>query len=204
MRRFVVGKDRDQAFLLPPIVEDYTGEDNPVLVVEAYVNELDLGELGFDRVQPKAMGRPFYHPSILFKIYIYGYLNRIQSSHRLDREAGRNIELMWLTEHLASDFNIMANFRKDNDPAIQSVCSQFVGLCRLLGLFAKAIVAIDGSKFKAVNARERNHTPGKLKRRIDQVEKSISRYLQSLDAADAQDGDVAEEKQRTFARRSLT
>lgn len=194
MKRFVVGEDRDQQVLLPPSLQDYVGEDNPVRVVDVYVDELDLGELGFAGMRPKSTGRPAYHPSVLLKIYIYGYLNRIQSSRRLEREAGRNIELMWLTGHLAPDFKTIANFRKDNGPAIQSVCSQFVSLCRELGLFAKAIVAIDGSKFKAVNSRERNHTRGKLKRRIDQVEKSISRYLQSMDAADAQDGDVAEEK----------
>ena len=194
MKRFVEGMDRTQQLLLPPSLEDYVGDDNPVRVVDAYVDELDLGELGFASVQPKITGRPSYHPATMLKIYIYGYLNRVQSSRRLEREAGRNIELMWLTRHLAPDFKTIANFRKDNGPAIQSVCSQFVSLCRELGLFAKAIVAIDGSKFKAVNARERNHTRGKLKRRIDQVEKSISRYLHVLDAADAQDGDVAEEK----------
>ncbi|OAO03124.1 transposase [Sphingomonadales bacterium EhC05] len=194
MKRFVVGEDRDQQVLLPPSLEDYVGEDNPVRVVDAFVDELDLRELGFASVDPRATGRPAYHPSVLLKIYIYGYLNRIQSSRRLEREAGRNIELMWLTGHLAPDFKTIANFRKDNGQAIQSVCSQFVSLCRELGLFAKAVAAIDGSKFKAVNARERNHTRGKLKRRIDQVEKSILRYLQSLDAADAQDGDVAEGK----------
>lgn len=163
-------------------------------MVDAYVDELDLGELGFSSVEPRVTGRPAYHPTTMLKIYIYGYLNRIQSSRRLEREAGRNIELMWLTGHLAPDFKTIANFRKDNGPAIGSVCSQFVGLCREPGLFAKAIVAIDGSKFKAVNARERNHTHGKLKRRIDQVEQGISRYLRSLDMADAQDGDGAEEK----------
>ena len=194
MKRFVEGADRDQTFLLPPSLEDYVDEDNPVRVVDAYVDELDLGELGFASVEPKATGRPAYHPAMMLKIYIYGYLNQVQSSRRLEREAGRNIELMWLTGHLAPDFKTIANFRKDNGEAIQLVCSQFIELCRELGLFAKAVAAIDGSKFKAVNARERNHTRGKLKRRIEQVEKSIASYLQSLDAADAQDGDVAEEK----------
>lgn len=194
MKRFVAGADRDQTLLLPPSLEDYIGEDNPVRVVDAFVDELDLRELGFSGVDPKITGRPAYHPSVMLKIYIYGYLNQVQSSRRLEREAGRNIELMWLTGHLAPDFKTIANFRKDNGTAIQSVCSQFVHLCRGLGLFAKAVAAIDGSKFKAVNARERNHTRGKLKRRIDQVEKSIARYLQSMDAIDAQDGDVAEER----------
>ncbi len=194
MKRFVVGSDRDQTFLLPPSLEDYVDEDNPVRVVDAFTDELDLRELGFSGVDPKDTGRPAYHPAVMLKIYIYGYLNQVQSSRRLEREAGRNLELMWLTGHLVPDFKTIANFRKDNGPAIQSVCSQFVGLCRELGLFAKAVAAIDGSKFKAVNARERNHTRGKLKRRIDQVEKSIARYLQSLDAADMHDSDVAEDR----------
>ncbi|MED5550153.1 MAG: IS1182 family transposase [Pseudomonadota bacterium] len=194
MRRFVEGEDRAQQVLLPPSLEDYVGEDNPVQVIDAYVAELDLGALGFDRMRPKATGRPAYHPSTLLKIYLYGYLNRIQSSRRLEREAGRNIELMWLTGRLAPDFKTIADFRKNNGPAIQAVCAQFIVLCRELGLFAKAVAAIDGAKFKAVNARDKNFTRGKLKRRIGQVEKSIARYLQSLDAADAQDGDVAEAK----------
>ena len=194
MGRFVEGEDRAQQVLLPPSLEDYVGEDNPVRVVDVYVDELDLAELGFARVMPKATGRPAYHPSTLLKIYLYGYLNRIQSSRRLEREAGRNIELMWLTGRLAPDFKTIADFRKDNGPAIQAVCAQFIALCREIGLFAKAVAAIDGAKFKAVNARDRNFTRGKLKRRIEQVETSIGRYLQSLDAADAQEGDVAEEK----------
>jgi transposase len=194
MGRFVEGEDRAQQVLLPPSLEDYVGEDNPVRVVDVYIDELDLAELGFARVMPKATGRPAYHPSTLLKIYLYGYLNRIQSSRRLEREAGRNIELMWLTGRLAPDFKTIADFRKDNGPAIQAVCAQFIALCREIGLFVKAVAAIDGAKFKAVNARDRNFTRGKLKRRIEQVETSIGRYLQSLDAADAQEGDVAEEK----------
>ncbi|MEQ9586438.1 MAG: transposase, partial [Parvibaculaceae bacterium] len=194
MGRFVEGEDRAQQVLLPPSLEDYVGEDNPVRVVDVYIDELDLAALGFARVMPKATGRPAYHPSTLLKIYLYGYLNRIQSSRRLEREAGRNIELMWLTGRLAPDFKTIADFRKDNGPAIQAVCAQFIALCREIGLFVKAVAAIDGAKFKAVNARDRNFTRGKLKRRIEQVETSIGRYLQSLDAADAQEGDVAEEK----------
>ncbi|MEO0883701.1 MAG: IS1182 family transposase [Pseudomonadota bacterium] len=194
MARFVEGEDRDQALLLPPSLGDYIGEDNPVRVIDAYVDALDLLELGFGRVVPKATGRPAYHPSVLLKLYIYGYLNRIQSSRRLEREAGRNIELMWLTGRLAPDFKTIADFRKDNGPAIQATCIQFVKLCRELGLFVRAAAAIDGAKFKGVNARDRNFTKGKLKRRIGQVEKSIERYLLSLDAADAQRGDITEAK----------
>jgi transposase len=163
-------------------------------VIEAYVDELDLAALGFHRASPAATGRPAYHPATLLKIYLYGYLNRIQSSRRLEREARRNLELMWLTGRLAPDFKTIADFRKDNGPAIRTACARFIGLCRDLGLFARAVAAIDGAKFKAVNARDRNFTKGKLKRRIGQVEQSIERYLQSLDAADLQEGDVAEAK----------
>lgn len=159
----MVGFDRVQTFLSPPSLEGCVGEDNPVRVVDAFFEELDLRELGFAGVQPNVTGRPPYHPATKLEIYIYDYLNRVQSSRRLEQEAGRNIELMWLTGHLAPDFKTIANFRKDNGPAIQSVCSQLVGLCRELGLFAKVIVAIGGSKFKAANARERNHTNGHRK-----------------------------------------
>jgi transposase len=155
---------------------------------------LDLAALGFAGVRPKATGRPAYHPATLLKIYLYGYLNRIQSSRRLEREARRNLELMWLTGRLAPDFKTIADFRKDNGPAIRAACARFIDLCRDLGLFAGAVAAIDGAKFKAVNARDRNFTKGKLKRRIEQVEQSIERYLQSLDAADLQEGAVAEAK----------
>ncbi len=180
--------------LLPASLEDYLDEDNPVRVIDVYIDQLDLMALGFARAQPKATGRPAYHPATLLKLYVYGYLNRIQSSRGPEREANRNIELMWLTGRLAPDFKTIADFRKDNGPAIQAVCAQFIVLCREIGLFAKAVAAIDGAKFKAVNAREKNYTCGKLKRRIGQVEQSIERYLQSLDIADAQNGDVAEEK----------
>lgn len=194
MSRFVEGEDRRQQWLLPTCIEDYVCEENPVRVIEAYVDELDLAALGFHRARPAATGRPAYHPATLLKIYLYGYLNRIQSSRRLEREARRNLELMWLTGRLAPDFKTIADFRKDNGPAIRAACARFIGLCRDLGLFARAVAAIDGAKFKAVNARDRNFTKGKLKRRIGQVEQSIERYLQSLDAADLQDGDVAEAK----------
>ena len=194
MSRFVEGEDRRQQWLLPSCIEDYVCEENPVRVIEAYVDELDLAALGFHRASPAATGRPAYHPSTLLKIYLYGYLNRIQSSRRLEREARRNLELMWLTGRQAPDFKTIADFRKDNGPAIRAACARFIGLCRDLGLFARAVAAIDGAKFKAVNARDRNFTKGKLKRRIGQVEQSIERYLQSLDAADLQDGDVAEAK----------
>ncbi len=148
MKRFVVGSDRDQTFLLPPSLEDYVDEDNPVRVVDAFTDELDLRELGFSGVDPKDTGRPAYHPAVMLKIYIYGYLNQVQSSRRLEREAGRNLELMWLTGHLVPDFKTIANFRKDNGPAIQSVCSQFVGLCRELGLLGILFSRLDMEAFQ--------------------------------------------------------
>ena len=164
MKRFIQGEDRTQSTLLPEMLDDYVSEANPVRVVDVYVDELDLGQLGFEGVDPAATGRPAYHPAVLLKIYIYGYLNRIQSSRRLEREAQRNVELMWLTGRLMPDFKTIANFRKDNGKAICGVCKQFVVLCQQLGLFSEALVAIDGSKFKAVNNRDKNFTPHKLGR----------------------------------------
>src|SRR4029450_7482495 len=148
--------------LLPECVEDYVGPDNPVRVVEAFVEQLDLHAMGFEGSEPEATGRPAYHPTVLLKIYIYGYLNRIQSSRRLEHETPRNSELMWLTGRLMPDFKTIANFRKDNGAAIRQVCRQFVVLCRQLNLFTQALVAIDGSKFKAVNNRDKNFTNAKM------------------------------------------
>lgn len=172
MKRFVEGEDRKQAVLLPEYLEDYVSEDNPVRVVDVFVDELDLHDLGFDGTAPAATGRPSYHPSVLLKIYIYGYLNRIQSSRRLERETQRNIELMWLTGRLSPDFKTIADFRRSNGKAIRNVCSQFIVLCRNLDLFSKSIVAIDGSKFKAVNNRDRNFTSAKVKARLQQIDRA--------------------------------
>jgi transposase len=191
MKRFVEGVDRSQSTLFPDRLEDWIGDDNPVRVIEAFVDELDLGGLGFQRVDPKATGRPSYHPSVLLKLYIYGYLNRVQSSRRLEREAGRNVEVMWLTGRLVPDHKTIADFRKDNGASIRRVCAQFVALCRQLELFADASVAIDGSKFKAVNARDRNFTRAKMKRRLEQIEESVERYLHQLDNADRQEPSLA-------------
>src|SRR5712692_300952 len=162
MKRFVEGEDRTQVTLLPECLDDYVAEDNPVRVIDVFVEELDLHELGFMRAEPASTGRPSYHPGVLLKIYLYGYLNRIQSSRRLEREAQRNIELMWLTGRLSPDFKTIADFRKDNGQAIRAVCRQFVELCRQLGLFTRAVVAINGSKFKAVNNRDKNYTVAKV------------------------------------------
>ncbi len=186
MARFVEGMDRGQATLLPECLEDWVDENNPVRAVDVFVESLDLVELGFDGAQPMATGRPGYKPSVLLKLYIYGYLNRVQSSRRLEREAGRNLEVMWLTGRLVPDHKTIADFRKDNGPAIKKVCAQFVELCRRMGLLAKASVAIDGSKFKAVNSRDNNFTKGKLERRLKQIEESVARYMGQLDTADRQ------------------
>ena len=194
MKRFVEGADRRQVTLLPPCLDDYVTEENPVRVVEAFVDELDLGALGFEGVVPEVTGRPSYHPATMLKLYLYGYLNRIQSSRRLEREAGRNLELMWLTGRLAPDFKTIADFRRDNGPAIKATCRQFVLLCRKLDLFTDAVVAVDGSKFKAVNNRDKNFTPAKLQRRIEQVEDSIARYMAAMDTADRQENEVARAK----------
>ncbi len=184
MKRFVEGVDRGQSTLFPECLEDWVVEDNPVRVIDAFVDELDLGDLGFSGVDPEATGRPSYHPSVLLKLYIYGYLNRVQSSRRLEREAGRNVEVMWLTGRLVPDHKTIADFRKDNGKAIRQVCARFVDLCREIGLLATASVAIDGSKFKAVNNRDKNFTRAKVERRRAQLEESVARYLSQLDTAD--------------------
>jgi transposase len=183
MTRFVVGDDRSQSTMFPERLDDYLAEDNPVRAVDVFVDELDLAGLGFVGVEPEATGRPAYHPATLLKIYVYGYLNRVQSSRRLERECQRNIELVWLTGRLMPDFKTIADFRKDNGEAIRRVCREFVVLCRRLELFSEACVAIDGSKFKAVNTRDRNFTQAKMQRRLAQIDESIARYLSQLDSA---------------------
>ncbi len=190
MTRFIEGRDRRQSFLLPECVDDYVGEDNPVRVIEAFVDELNLIELGFIRATPAETGRPGYHPATLLKLYLYGYLNRVPSSRRLEREAQRNLEVLWLTERLAPDFKTIADFRRDNGLAIKATCRQFVALCREMNLFSDAMVTIDGSKFKAVNSRDRSYTQSVIQRRMEQAEASISRYLAALDTADRHDPGV--------------
>jgi transposase len=187
MKRFVAGADRGQSTLLPECLEDFIDESNPVRVIDAFVDALDLAELEFGGVDPAATGRPSYHPSMHLKLYIYGYLNRVQSSRRLEREAGRNVEVMWLLGRLVPDHKTIADFRKDNGPAIRKVCARFVELCREMGLLTTASVAIDGSKFKAVNNRDRNFTRAKVERRRAQLEESVARYLSQLDTADLQE-----------------
>ena len=192
MKRFVEGEDRGQGVLLPEFLDDYVAEDNPVRAIDVFVDELDLRALGFEGVVPAATGRPAYHPAAMLKIYVYGYINQVQSSRRLERETARNVEMMWLTGRLAPDFKTIADFRKDNGPAIRSACRQFVVLCRKLNLFTHAIVAIDGSRFKACNSRDRSFSRGSIARRLEQVEASIERYLSALETADRQEGELAE------------
>ncbi len=187
MTRFVQGADRGQSTLLPECLDDWIDENNPVRAIDAFVDALELVGLGFAGVDPAATGRPSYHPAFLLKLYIYGYLNRVQSSRRLEREAGRNLEVLWLLGRLAPDHKTIADFRKDNGPAIRKVCAQFIDLCREIGLLTKASVAIDGSKFKAVNNRDKNFTVGKVERRRAQLEESVARYLSQLDTIDRQE-----------------
>jgi transposase len=194
MARFVEGVDRGQSTLFPALLDDYVTEDNPVRAVDVFVDALDLDKLGFVGVQPLETGRPGYHPGTMLKLYIYGYLNRVPSSRRLERECQRNIEMIWLTGQLAPDFKTIADFRKDNGKAIREVCREFVALCRKLDLLVAASVAIDGSKFKAVNARDKNFTEAKMKRRLERIDESIARYLSQLETADRHGDAVPEAK----------
>ena len=184
MSRFIDEADRSQGTLLPETIDEYVCEENAVRVIDAFVGALDLASRGFEGVEPEATGRPAYHPATMLKIYLYGYLNRIQSTRRLEREARRNLELMWLVGRLAPDFKTLADFRADNTVAIKNVCREFIVLCRRWNLFSEATVAIDGSKFKAVNDRDRNFTTGKMKTRMALIEQSIVEYLEQLDRMD--------------------
>ncbi len=203
MKRFIEGDNRQQITLLPESLDEYIDAENPVRVVDLFVEQLDLGSLGFS-VEPAVTGRPSYHPSTLLKLYVYGYLNRIQSSRRLEREAQRNVELIWLLGRLSPDFKTIADFRRDNSESIRNVCRQFVVLCRQLNLFAQAVVAIDGSKFKAVNAHDRNFTRGKLEKRMQEIDRCIERYLTAMDTADRQPADIAEARTTRLKEKMAT
>jgi transposase len=192
MKRFIEGENRFQSTLFPESLEDYIAADNAIRVVDAFVEKLDLKQLGFDRAEPSATGRPGYQPATMLKIYVYGYLNRIQSSRRLERESHRNVELIWLTGRLMPDFKTIADFRKDNRQAIRRVCMEFVGVCRELQLFSATLVAIDGSKFKAVNSRDKNFTRKSVKRRLKKTQANIDRYLARLDAVDQEEPEIRE------------
>ena len=191
MKRFIEGENRFQSTLFPESLEDYIAEDNAIRIVDAFVNKLDLKALGFDGAEPSETGRPGYQPAVMLKIYIYGYLNRIHSSRRLERESQRNVELIWLTGRLMPCFKSIAAFRKDNRQAIRRVCLEFVGVCRELELFSATLVAIDGSKFKAVNSRDKNFTRRSVKIRIKKTQANIDRYLAKLDAADKEEPEIA-------------
>src|SRR5574343_671685 len=203
MKRFIEGDNRQQITLLPESLDEYIDAENPVRVVDLFVDQLDLGGLGF-LVEPAATGRPAYHPSTLLKRYVYGYLNRIQSSRRLEREAQRNVELMWLLGRLFPDFKTIADFRRDNCEGIRNACRQFIVLCRQLNLFTHAVVAIDGSKFKAVNAHDRNFTRGKLDKRMQEIDRCIERYLTEMDTADRQPVEIAEARTTRLKEKMAT
>jgi transposase len=200
MSGFIKGADRSQVTLFPESLDDYVAEESPVRVIDVFVDELDLHSLGF-RTMPADTGRPGYHPATMLKLFIYGYMNRVQSGHRLEREAQRNVELMWLTGRLAPDFKTICDFRRDNGAAIQKVCRQFVVLCRKLKLFTDAFVAIDGSKFKALNNRDRNFTKAKLKRRLAQIDESIARYLAEMESADRRHDELSEDKSQRLSEK---
>lgn len=187
MSNHIKGLSRTQVTLFPEVLDDFLREDNPVRLFDVFVDELDLQQLGFERAVAKQTGRPGYHPATLLKLYIYGYLNRIQSSRRLETEANRNVELMWLLERLAPDFKTIADFRRNNSEGIKQVCRHFVSLCREMNMFSEATVAIDGSKFKAVNSKPNNFTPQKAKDHIERVEASIEKYLKQLEEADSKE-----------------
>ena len=193
MSRFIEGENRYQSTLFPEALDDYVAEGTPPRIIDRFIDKLDISGLGF-KTEPADTGRPGYHPRLMLKLYVYGYLNQVHSSRRLEREAQRNVELMWLTERLAPDHKTIANFRKDNGEAIRLVCREFVMVCRKAGLLADAFVAIDGAKFKAVNNRDRNFTTAKLKRRLAQIDESIERYLGQIESADRQESAVADNK----------
>ncbi|HFZ0983045.1 TPA: IS1182 family transposase [Klebsiella aerogenes] len=184
MTHHIEGLGRYQATMFPEMLDDFITEGNPVRVVDVFVDGLQFDALGFESVHAKQTGRPGYHPATMLKLYIYGYLNRIQSSRRLEKETHRNVELMWLLERLTPDFKTIADFRKNNGKGIRNACRAFIDLCRQMQMFTDVVIAIDGSKFKAVNSKQNNFTPQKAKDHIARVEQSISHYLSELDEAD--------------------
>ncbi len=200
MSGFIVGADRSQTTMFPEALDDYVGEESAVRVIDVFVDELDLLSLGF-KTEPADTGRPGYHPAVMLKLFIYGYLNRVSTGRGLEKEAQRNVEVMWLTGRLAPDFKTIADFRRDSGAAIQKVCRQFVVLCRKLKLFSDAFVAIDGSKFKALNNRDRNFTKAKMKRRLQQIDDSIVRYLMQMESLDRQESALAEDKSQRLSEK---
>ena len=187
---FIQGTPRSEVLLFPEAIDDYVTDDNPVRFIEAFVDNLDLHELGFSRATPAPTGRPAYSPADLLKLYIYGYLNRTRSSRLLEKECSRNLELIWLMRKLRPDFKTIADFRKDNAAAIKQVCRQFTLICKRLALFGGELVAIDGSKFKAQNSKRRNFTVKKLDESIKEIDAKIESYLRQLDEADQKEAEV--------------
>lgn len=198
---YIEGVSREQVLLFPEVVEEYVSLDNPVRFIDAFVSKLDLGQKGFQHSQLKETGRPPYHPGDLLRLYIYGYLNRIRSSRRLEVEAQRNVELMWLIKKLAPDFKTIADFRKDNRQAIKEVCRDFTVLCKQMDLFNRELVAIDGSKFRAVNSKRRNFNQGKLKEAIQEIEKKVESYLEAVDQKDQEEAGLKKDNAQELSRK---
>src|SRR5690606_18675041 len=202
MKRFIQGEHRGQSTLLPESLDDYVSDTNPVRVVDVFVDELDLISLGFESAIPANTGRPAYHPAVLLKLFIYGYLNRIPSSRRLERQAGRNVELMWRTGRVVPDHKTSADLRRDNGPGIRPTCAPSVEPCRRIGVLKEACVAIDGSKYRAVNASDHNFTKGKIASRIAHLEADVERYIAEMVRVDRQEeGEGRAEKVAHLAKR---
>lgn len=191
---FISGENRNQMALMPDSIDDYVDDNNPVRVIEAYINSLNLADLSFSKPQPQDTGRPMYDPKDLLKLYVYGYMNRIRSSRRLETESNRNLEVIWLMRKLSPDHKTIARFRHDNTAALKNVFRDFVKLCMKLGLYGKELVAIDGSKFKAVNSKDRNFTDKKLQERIARIDAKIEEYLRELEVGDTQENTVSDGK----------
>jgi transposase len=184
---YIEGTNREQVLLFPTAIDDYLSKENPVRFMDVFVEQLELGALGFSKAEPEERGRPAYDPRDLLKLYIYGYVNEIRSSRKLERETIRNVEVMWLLRRLTPDHKTIANFRKDNARVMPGVFREFSKLCRQLDLFGAELVGIDGSKFRAVNSRDRNFSEAKLKQRLQWIEEKIAKYLAALAAADEAD-----------------
>src|ERR1700680_2469415 len=193
---YIAGSDRGETLLLPEALDDYIQPENPVRFIDAFVGQLDLSKAGFSNAQLNETGRPPYDPGDLLRLYLYGYLNRVRSSRGLEREAARNLELIWLLRKLRPDFKTIADFRRDNSQGIKAVCRGFTLLCRKLELFGGELVAIDSTKIKGQNAKGRNYSEAKLKRLLAAIENTVSAYLEELDQADAQEASSADSEQR--------
>src|SRR3972149_1281405 len=200
---YIQGSDRNQLTLFPEALDEYIAEDNPVRFLDAFVETLNLAVMDFGPAVLQNPGRPPYPPADLLKLYVYGYLNRIRSSRQLEKEAGRNLELMWLLKRLTPDFKPIADFRRDNRRAIRRVCWEFILFCRKLDLFGGELVAIDGSKFKAQNAKGRNFTQSKLKRQMKELETKVDEYLEELDEADEEEKDLSDKPHAAQVREKI-